>query len=1153
MVLSEPLWCTPRRKEVEDDGGTTLVYTTRKGSRVEKTAAVLRAPQKKPATKRFDIGNIPEIPKFRDTRLIRHGSPRGRHSKTPPRGGEASTRRERDRSPPKRDGHRHTRNREREDSLDRKEQEAEELAREVTRQEREIQDLKKQLQEKEKDLRSRTRSVHYEEKGRDRHHNKASTDRAASPRKRRDRSASVEKRERRKHARDRYERSGSNEHIPERHTRRGDAGRAEESPKTAREAAKEALGQISKSPLAHWIRTEKTPSRVKHSAFIPYETSTDPVAHIQHYQQAMFMHERDDALLCKMFPSSLGKVALSWYHKLPDGSILCWAQLAEEFTARFLTSRTAPKTFDALTSMRQKDDETLRQYSKRYWETFNEIENCSEEYALATFKTSLPMHSKLRESLTMHPVKTVAKLMERIQEHARVEDDILQAGGRIVAGQPQLPEKKSVESRVYKKDYTTGRKDYTQQKKDKADPDPKSYFSVMATFNIPIYKMLYRIKNEQWFRRPPKMTGNPEKRRATNQHCSYHRDWGHMTEDCVEYKKFLDEKVAEGHLKEFLADGKNDAELVEELDYEKGPKGTIHMIHGLVAPYTNNEIRHIQRVNGQAKQVMKLGTKRPRAGGDMETPITFTDDDLDGVTVPHNDALVITLRIGEYDVEKILVDQGASTEIMYYNTFKRMELPPSSLQKCLVPLVGFSAQTVWPMGKVTLPVRAGSVVLSTDFLVVDIPSSYNVIIGRTWMHKMRAVSSTYHQKIKYPGADGIECIRGDQKVADLCFNMVLRKSPRAELVQTVEVPDQPTLEDVGGDPTKKMVEGLKRVQIQEDNEERYFLIGETLPELEERDLVTFLKDHIDVFAWTPQEMPGIDPEVICHHLNVDPQHKPVVQKARRSAPQHADAVIEEVERLLEADAIREVSYPDWLANTVVVKKKNGKWRVCVDFTSLNKACPKDSFPLPRIDQLVDATSGYERMSFLDAYRGYHQIAMYEPDQEKTSFISPRGLYCYKVMPFGLRNAGATYQRLVTKMFKEQLGKTMEVYIDDMVVKSKLKPDHLADLKVTFNILRKFKLKLNASKSNHGPARPSKPKDHEGGPKANRNGSGTQSLHQQILRPLQTFLSTSEEERWIRVGSRTGTGFPGVKKLLIITTLAFYSRSWGTVDTILSGI
>lgn len=109
--------------------------------------------------------------------------------------------------------------------------------------------------------------------------------------------------------------------------------------------------------------------------------------------------------------------------------------------------------------------------------------------------------------------------------------------------------------------------------------------------------------------------------------------------------------------------------------------------------------------------------------------------------------------------------------------------------------------------------------------------------------------------------------------------------------------------------------------------------------------------------------------------------------------------------LLEADTIREVYYSEWLSNTIVVKKKNEKWRVCVDFTSLNKACPKDNFPLSRIDQLVDATTGYKRMSFLDAYRGYHQIAIYDPNQDKTLFIMPCGLFYYKVMPFDLRNVG----------------------------------------------------------------------------------------------------------------------------------------------------
>ena len=150
-----------------------------------------------------------------------------------------------------------------------------------------------------------------------------------------------------------------------------------------------------------------------------------------------------------------------------------------------------------------------------------------------------------------------------------------------------------------------------------------------------------------------------------------------------------------------------------------------------------------------------------------------------------------------------------------------------------------------------------------------------------------------------------------------------------------------------------------------------------------------------------------------------------------------------------------------------MKKKTGKWRVCVDFTDLNKACPKDPFPMPRIDQLVDATVGHPRMSFLDAFQGYHQIPLAVEDQEKTAFVTPVGNYHYKVMPFGLKNAGSTYQRMMTKMFESRLGKTMEVYIDDMVVKSKLASEHLADLTNVFEILRGHKLRLNASKCSFG--------------------------------------------------------------------------------------
>lgn len=173
--------------------------------------------------------------------------------------------------------------------------------------------------------------------------------------------------------------------------------------------------------------------------------------------------------------------------------------------------------------------------------------------------------------------------------------------------------------------------------------------------------------------------------------------------------------------------------------------------------------------------------------------------------------------------------------------------------------------------------------------------------------------------------------------------------------------------------------------------------------------------------------------------------------------------MDEVNKLLAANFIREVHYPEWLANVVMVKKANRKWRMCVDFTDLNQACPKDSFPLPRIDQLVDSTAGHKLLTFMDAFSRYNQVQMAEEDQEKTAFITSQGPYCYQVMPFGLKNAGATYQRLVNQMFEKQIGRNVEVYVDDVFVKSKEEEDHLDDLKETFNTLKQYSIKLNPSK------------------------------------------------------------------------------------------
>jgi hypothetical protein len=202
-------------------------------------------------------------------------------------------------------------------------------------------------------------------------------------------------------------------------------------------------------------------------------------------------------------------------------------------------------------------------------------------------------------------------------------------------------------------------------------------------------------------------------------------------------------------------------------------------------------------------------------------------------------------------------------------------------------------------------------------------------------------------------------------------------------------------------------------------------------------------------------------ELAEHSLHVRTDAKPVKQPLRRFADDRRKAIWEEVARLLAAVFIMEVLHPDWLSNPVMVEKKKDEpaivkiWWMCVDYTNLNKACPKDPFPLPRIDQVIDSTAGCELLSFIDAYSSFHQIPLYQPDQIKTSFITLYGAYCYRTIAFGLRNAGATYQRCMQKCLHDQIDKNVQVYVDNVVIKTKESRTLIDDLQETFTNLRRF--------------------------------------------------------------------------------------------------
>ncbi|KAG9454478.1 hypothetical protein H6P81_007382 [Aristolochia fimbriata] len=261
--------------------------------------------------------------------------------------------------------------------------------------------------------------------------------------------------------------------------------------------------------------------------------------------------------------------------------------------------------------------------------------------------------------------------------------------------------------------------------------------------------------------------------------------------------------------------------------------------------------------------------------------------------------------------------------------------------------------------------------------------------------------------------------------------------------------EAPTTFKEGGQST---VDELKKVNLGTTEDPRPTFLSASLSAEEVVEYMSLLHEYRDIFAWNYTEMPGLNPRVAVHKLAVHPFVRP------------------EVDKLIAANFIREVKYPSWIANIVPVKKKTGQIRVCVDFRDLNTACPKDDFPLPITELMVVATTGHEALSFMDRSSGYNQIWMDPKDEELTAFRTPKGIFCFKVMPFGLKNAGATYQRAMQNIFDDFLHKRVECYVDDLVVKTEQRSDHLLDLRAVFERLRRLQLKMNSLKCAFGSPR-----------------------------------------------------------------------------------
>ncbi|GJZ35220.1 reverse transcriptase domain-containing protein [Tanacetum coccineum] len=381
--------------------------------------------------------------------------------------------------------------------------------------------------------------------------------------------------------------------------------------------------------------------------------------------------------------------------------------------------------------------------------------------------------------------------------------------------------------------------------------------------------------------------------------------------------------------------------------------------------------------------------------------------------------MIIEAEIRGHCIHRMYVDGRSASEILYEHCFNRLHQEiKNQLVPATTPLIGVSGEIIWPIGQIQLLVRIGDEEHSASawmkFVVVRSPSPYNGIIGRPGVRKLQAVLSTAHGMLKLPIEGGVITLKSSRLVSLECA----------------------------------LVSGLEET------------LPATKPIVEERVKVAI---NLEYPEQTPADMTGVPRHIAKHRLNLREGCSLVRQKKIGQAVDRNQAIQEEVEKLVKAGIMKEVHYHDWLSNPVMVKKHDGSWRMCVDFKDLNKACPKDGYPLPKINWKVESLYGFPFKCFLDAYKGYHQIQMAKEDEEKTAFITSQGIFCYTKMPFSLRNAGATYQRLVDKAFHKQIGRNLEVYVDDLVIKSHTEDEIVRDIEETFKTLREINMKLNPKK------------------------------------------------------------------------------------------
>ncbi|XP_016173409.1 uncharacterized protein LOC107615905 [Arachis ipaensis] len=635
----------------------------------------------------------------------------------------------------------------------------------------------------------------------------------------------------------------------------------------------------------------------------------------------MIVNGASDTVLCHCFPNYLDGPALDWLCALPAGSISRFQQLAKQFEDHFAGSAIYLHDSDYLNTIKQGQNESLKDYMTRFTKVTISITDLHPEVHLHAIKSGL-RPGKFQETIAVSKSKTLVEFREKAKGQIDIEE-LRQA------------------RKSDKTNYRDEEKVYNSKKNFKLTPRFDSY----TQFNAKREDIIKEILNSKLIK-PPRKAGTYQDTKYVDKskYCAFHQKHGHTTDKCVVAKDLLKRLARQGHLDKYIGGhiqkctptsiGNNPSkqpsrgkDKPSSTQYDQ-PRGIINCISGGGASGGSSNLarkrsfRTIYSVQG-AQQDHQLNPQFPQ--------MTFTQADFKSNIQNLDDPVVIIIQLGDLLVKNVLLDPGSSADVLFYSTFQKMKLSDNNLQPTGGDLVSFSGERVPILGSVWLRTALGEYSLSKtydiQYLVVNCFSPYNLILGRPFLNKFGPIVSTVHLCVKFFVQDEhIVTIHGDHKEARHCYNirMKFQNGPKQPQINNVlstasssELADLNPRADFLERPTP--TGELRKIHFNKDPN-KYTFVGTAISKDELDAIENFLQANADLFAWTPSDMPGIDPQIISHKLAINPSVQPIQQKKRNLGEEKKQASLEETQKLINADFIREIKFTTWLANVVMVRK-----------------------------------------------------------------------------------------------------------------------------------------------------------------------------------------------------------------------------------------